>query len=98
MCSLVHAVFHVQVKQFAGKDVYKGTFLPLLRVYRQDEDVEKLTRGTSRNICYMTGHRSCVSGLQRRLLCRLAGTGCTSAAKSPADTSPSYSSSVSSTA
>ena len=41
------AVFHVQVKQFAGKDVYKGTFLPLLRVYRQDQDVEKLTRGTS---------------------------------------------------
>lgn len=35
----------LQVKLCAGKDVYKGIFLPLLRVYRQNQDVEKLTRG-----------------------------------------------------
>lgn len=59
-CALTPTVYaitrslHVQVKQFAGKAVYKGIFLPLLRVYRQDQDVEKLTRGTFRNICHMT--------------------------------------------
>lgn len=53
-CTLTRVVWqsyvrdlHVQVKQFAGKDVYKGVFLPLLRVYRQDQDVEKLTSGNA---------------------------------------------------
>ena len=50
--TLVGHTCAMKVKQYAGKDVYKGTFLPLLRVYRQNQDVEKLTRGKLVTLLY----------------------------------------------
>ena len=87
---------YVQVKRCMGKDAYKSVFLPLLRVYRQDQDVPKLSTGklVFRSITVPTA----TQGINSRAHCRLAQDCCTLAAGSPTIISSSYPASNSSTA
>ena len=50
-----------------GKDAYKGVFLPLLRIYRQDQNVAKLTTGEhiSRRITFRHAQQRQGSSVQR---------------------------------